>query len=206
MKDVGTLSVQATYEKIRSMIASKELAGGDLIEYASLSKQLHVGEKTLKKVLKLLQTDCLLIAVPEEGLVVRNFSYTDILEVFDCRIALETMAVEQFALIAPQSRIDDLRNLLVPFEKGPLSARVFQKINFHFHDIILANCGNRYLYELFDKGNLWLCMEVIGLRRPLKDILQEHLDMVSAIHQRDASKAVVLMQKHLNNSKQAFSD
>jgi len=188
------------------MIASKELAGGDLIEYASLSKQLHVGEKTLKKVLKLLQTDCLLIAVPEEGLVVRNFSYTDILEVFDCRIALETMAVEQFALIAPQSRIDDLRNLLVPFEKGPLSARVFQKINFHFHDIILANCGNRYLYELFDKGNLWLCMEVIGLRRPLKDILQEHLDMVSAIHQRDASKAVVLMQKHLNNSKQAFSD
>ncbi len=206
MKDNGKLSVQATFEKIRHMIASKELVGGERLVYSSLSQKLQVDEKTVKKAIKLLQTDRLVIAVPEEGLVVRNFSYIDILEVFDCRIALETMAVEQFTLTAPQSRIDDLRNLLVPFEKGPLSAKVFQKINFHFHDIILANCGNKYLYELFDMGNLWLCMEVIGLRRPLKDILQEHLDIVSALHQRDAKKAVVLMQKHLKNSKQAFMD
>jgi DNA-binding GntR family transcriptional regulator len=206
MKGAKTQTVQATYEKIRSMIASKELAGGELIVYGSLSQKLQTDEKTVKKALKRLQADCLVLAVPEEGLVIRNFSYTDILEVFDCRIALESMAVEQFTLIAPQPRIDDLRNLLVPFEKGPLSTKVFQKINFHFHDIILANCGNKCLYELFEKGNLWFCMEVIGLRRPLKDILQEHLDIVSAIHRRDAQKAVMLMQKHLKNSKQAFMD
>jgi DNA-binding GntR family transcriptional regulator len=114
------------------------------------------------------------------------------------------MAVKQFALHGSQARIDDLRNLLVPFEKGPLSAKVFQKINFHFHDIILANSGNRYVYELFEKGNLWLCMDVIGLKRPLKEILQEHLDMVSAIHNRDAARAALLMRYHLENSKQAF--
>jgi DNA-binding GntR family transcriptional regulator len=169
-----------------------------------LSKKLQVDEKAVGKALKLLQADCLIIVVPDEGLVVRNFSYTDILEIFDCRIALETMAVKQFALHGSQARIDDLRNLLVPFEKGPLSAKVFQKINFHFHDIILANRGNRYVHELFDKGNIWFCMQVVGLKRPLNKILQEHLDMEFAIHNRDAERAVLLMRNHLENSKQAF--
>jgi DNA-binding GntR family transcriptional regulator len=204
MKAPTTVSVQETYQSIRNMIASKELIGGERIVYDTLSQKLQVDQKTIKKALKKLQADCLIIAVPDEGLVVRNFSYTDILETFDCRTALETMAVKQFTLKAPQAKIDDLRNLLVPFEKGPLSARVFQKIDFHFHDIILANCGNTCAYELFDRGNLWLCMEVIGLKRPLKEILQEHLDMVSAIHNRDASRAVLLMRNHLENSKQAF--
>lgn len=198
------MPVQDTYLAIKNMIASKELIGGERIVFTALCEKLGASAKTVRKALKLLQGDSLVIAVPEEGLVVRNFSYQDILEIFDCRIALETMAIKAFALHAEQARIDDLRNLLVPFEKGPLSAKIFQKINFHFHDIILANCRNRYVYELFDKGHIWLCMEIIGLERPLKEILQEHLDIVTAIHNRDAVKAVLLMRKHLENSKQAF--
>lgn len=198
------VSVETTYQDIRKMIAAKKLLGGDKISYDVLLKELQIDAKVLKKALGRLQTEGLVIEVPHEGLVVRNFSYADILEVFDCRIALETMAIRQFVLKASQEKIDDLRNLLVPFEKGPLSAKVFQKINFHFHDIILSNCGNRFAYELFQKGNIWLIMEVIGLKRPLNTILQEHLNIVSAIHQRDVFKAVKLMNLHLENSKQAF--
>lgn len=204
MKATATLSVKATYQSIKRMIASKQLVGGDRVSYGILGQRINADERAVRKALKQLQKEQLIIAVPREGLVVRNFSYLDVLEVFECRIALETMAIKQFALTAPQAKIDDLRNLLVPFENGPVSARVFQKINFHFHDIILTNCGNRNVSELFDKGNLWICMEIIGLKRPLKEILQEHLDMVSAIHQRDAAKAGLLMQKHLQNSKRAF--
>ncbi len=186
------------------MIASKVLIGGEKVDYPTLVEKLEADTKVVNKALKLLQANDLVIAVPEEGLVIRNFSYQDILDIFDCRIAFETMAIKTFAQYADQARIDDLRNLLVPFEGGPLSAKVFQKINFHFHDIIMANCGNKFAYELFDKGNIWVCMEVIGLKRPLKEILQEHLDMVSAIHNRDAIKAELLMRNHLENSKQAF--
>lgn len=204
MKIVRSESVETAYQALKKMIATKVLRGGDRIVNEVLCKLLLVDAKTLRKALVLLHTEDLVIDVPNEGLVVRNFSNLDIIEIFNCRIALETMAVKQFALQAPQERIDDLRNLLVPFEKGPLSARVFQKINFHFHDIILANCGNAFVHGLFDKGNIWLFMEVIGLIRPLKEILQEHLDMVSAIHNRDEQKATLLMRNHLENSKRAF--
>lgn len=204
MKAARSESVEATYQALRKMIATKELRGGERVVNAVLCKTLGVRVKTLMKALVFLQKEDLVIDVPDEGLVVRNFSSSDISEMFDCRIALETVAVRHFALHAPQERIDDLRNLLVPFEKGPQNARVFQKINFHFHEIILANSDNSFVHGLFDKGNIWLFMEVIGLIRPLKEILQEHLDMVSAIHQRDAQRAVLLMRRHLENSKHAF--
>jgi DNA-binding GntR family transcriptional regulator len=204
MNVMPSLSVQSAYLEIKNMIASKVLIGGEKIDHASLIEKLQTDAKVVKKALKLLQVNGLLIAVPGEGFVIRNFCYQDVLDIFDCRIALETMAIKSFAKHADQARIDDLRNLLVPFEKGPLSAKVFQKINFHFHDIILANCGNTFAYELFNQAHIWVCMEVIGLKRPLKEILNEHLDMISAIHNRDSAKAVLLMRNHLENSKQAF--
>src|SRR6056297_318659 len=204
MNVIPTLSVQSAYQMIKNMIASKLLIGGEKIDRTTLVEKLQTDTKVVKKALNLLQANGLIIAVPEEGLVIRNFCHQDILEIFDCRIALETMAIKTFVKHADQARIDDLRNLLVPFEKGPLSAKVFQKIDFHFHDIILANCGNTFVYELFNQAHIWLCMEVVGLKRPLKEILHEHLDMISAIHNRDSVKAVLLMRNHLENSKQAF--
>lgn len=204
MKIARSKSVEAAYQALKKMIATKVLRGGDRVVKEMLCQTMDVDLKTLGKALVWLELEDLVIDVPHEGLVVRNFSSLDIAEIFDCRIALETIAVRQFALYAPQDRIDDLRNLLVPFERGPLSAKVYQKINFHFHDIILANCGNTFVHGLFAQGNIWLFMEVIGLIRPLKEILQEHLDMVSAIHQRDAQRAALLMRKHLENSKHAF--
>lgn len=204
MKVAKTASVKATCQKLKSMIAARELVGGEIIVTEVLRKTLGVDAKTFKKALIRLQVEDLVIEVPNVGLVIRNFSYRDVLDIFDCRIALEAMAIKNFAQHAEQARIDDLRNLLVPFEKGPQSAKVFQKINFHFHDIILAHCGNSFAYDLFNKGNIWICMEIIGLKRPLNEILQEHLDMVSAIHGRNTLKAALLMQKHLENSKRAF--
>jgi len=47
-------------------------------------------------------------------------------------------------------------------------------------------------------------MDVMGLRRKLKEMLQEHLDIVSAIHYRDGRKAALLTRQPLENSEQAF--
>ena len=46
---------------------------------------------------------------------------------FNSRVALETKAMKTLAKHADQAKIDDLCNLLVPFEKGPLSAKVFSE-------------------------------------------------------------------------------
>jgi DNA-binding GntR family transcriptional regulator len=154
-------------------------------------------------VLLQLQEESLLVGNLTNGLTVRELGEQDISDMFDCRIALETMTVKLFTRNASQSRIDDLRNLLVPFEKGPQNAYVFHKIDRYFHEYIAKNCGNRMLYELFKTAKILPFMDLVGLVRPLKLIMQEHLDLVSAMHHRDEEMAVRAIQIHLENARKS---
>lgn len=192
---------QDAYRKIRKLIVTKKMVPGELLTAKRLALSLSISNELLDVVLEDMQRETLLVHIPDKGFSVREMGYNEISNMFDCRMAIEIMAVKLFTQNAPQSRIDDLRNLMVPFEKGPQSAYIFQKIDRHFHEIIAKYCGNEYLYELFKKANILSFMDLIGVNRSLKDILKEHLDIISAIHQRDCDKAMSHMQLHLDNTK-----
>ncbi|MGC1514892.1 MAG: GntR family transcriptional regulator [Maribacter sp.] len=194
---------QETYGKIKKLIITKKLMPGEMITQQRLSHTLNIEETVLPIVLQQLQEESLLIPLSDTGLTVRELSEQDISELFECRMALETMTVKLFTLHASQSKIDDLRSLLVPFEKGPQNRYVFHKIDKHFHEYIAKHCGNRKLYELFKVAKILPYMDLIGLVRPLHLILQEHLNIVSAMHQRDEKLAVNAILVHLENTKKS---
>lgn len=194
---------QETYGRVKKLIVTKKLVPGQLITEHRLSHTLNIKDDTIPVVLLQLLQESLLVGSLDNGLTVRELSEQEIAEMFDCRMAIETMTVKLFTQNASQSKIDDLRNLLVPFEKGPQNAYVFYKIDRYFHEFIARNCGNRTLYELFKSAKILPFMDLVGLNRPLKTIMQEHLDIVSAMHQRDEEKAVRSIAVHLENSKRS---
>ncbi|TLP75407.1 GntR family transcriptional regulator [Maribacter sp. ACAM166] len=194
---------QETYGKVKKLIVTKKLTPGQLITQQRLSHTLNIKDETIPVVLQQLQEESLLVGKLDNGFAVRELSEQDICEMFDCRLALETMTVKLFTLNVPQSKIDDLRNLLVPFEKGPQNVYVFHKIDRYFHEFIAKNCGNRIMYELFKSAKILPFMDLVGLARPLNAILQEHLNIVSAMHQRDEEMAIRAIQLHLQNTKKS---
>lgn len=192
---------QDSYGKVKKLIVTKGLLPGQLITEQRLSHTLNIKNDTLAIVLHQLQEESLLVNVLENGLMVRELSEQDISQMFDCRIALETMTVKLFTLNVSQSRIDDLRNLLVPFENGPQNAYVFHKINCLFHEYIAKHCGNGRLYDLFKTARILPFMDLLGIVRPLNEIMQEHLNIVSAMHHRDTKKAMQAVELHLENTR-----
>lgn len=196
--------LEEIYTKLRKMIVTKKLIPGLQLSKTGLAKELDTSNDLVDLALEKLINENFVVAKGENSIHVREMSTVEMIEVLDCRIALETKAVKLFTLRASQDKIDDLRNLMVPFEKGPKSIHVFQKIDRHFHELIVNNCGNRMLKELFDKANFWDSMELTGITRSLNDVLNEHLNIISAIHQRDSSKAVMLMRIHLEHCKDSI--
>ncbi|SHJ50134.1 transcriptional regulator, GntR family [Maribacter aquivivus] len=194
---------QDTYGKVKKLIVTKKLVPGQLITEHRLSHTLSIKDNTVPVVLLQLKQESLLVGSLDNGLSVRELCEQEIAEMFDCRIALETMAVKLFTRNAPQSKIDDLRNLLVPFENGPKNGYVFYKIDRYFHEYIVKNCGNRTLYEMYKSAKILSFMDLVGLNRSLNVILQEHLDLVSAMHHRDEIKAFEVLSKNLENAKQS---
>lgn len=194
------LSKQA-YKKVKQMIVSKKLLPGQKIVQEQLADRLGISRTPLRSALQMLEAESLIESIPRRGVVVREFSDTEIIEIYDCRIALESIAVHLFTEKASQSEIDKLANLLAPFKQVDIDAKAYQKADSEFHDLIIRNCGNGFLYNLFQKGNLLVCIDMIGLVRPPQETLQEHLDIVSAIHKRDADLANRLIREHLEKSK-----
>ncbi|MEP2278671.1 GntR family transcriptional regulator [Maribacter sp.] len=192
-----------TYGKVKKLIVTKNLVPGQLITQHRLSHTLNIQDDSVPVVLLQLKQESLLVGSLDNGLSVRELSEQEILEMFDCRIALETMAVKLFTKNAPQSKIDDLRSLLVPFENGPKNGYVFYKIDRYFHEFIIKNCGNKTLYEMYKSAKILPFMDLMGLNRPLHLILKIHLDLVSAMHHRDENKAVEILSMNLENAKKS---
>lgn len=46
-------------------------------------------------------------------------------------------------------------------------------------------------------------MDLVGLNRPLNEIMKEHLNLVSAMHQRDEEQAAKIISLHLENAKKS---
>lgn len=192
---------EIVYTKFRKLIVTKGILPGEPICQTKLTKILNTNIDCLDLAIKKLCKETFITLNPSNEIVIREVGTKEIIDILDCRIALETKAIDLFTKSAPQARIDDLRNLMVPFEKGPQNAYVFQKIYRIFHELIVHNCGNDLLIKLFMQSKFWPSLELLGFTRPLMEILQEHLDIVSAVHNRDANKATDLMQHHLEQCK-----
>lgn len=195
------LSVKA-YKKVKDMIISGDLALGQKIVQDKLAEELGISRTPLRSALQMLEAEYLVESRPRKGMAVKVFTDQEIIEIYDCRIALESMAVKTFAKIATKSDAKQLYDLFAPFSSsGVIHQDKYQKADSVFHDTIIKKSGNKYLYRLFQKGNLLVCINLIGLVRPPEETLSEHLDIIKAIEQQNADKAEQLLTIHLKKSK-----
>lgn len=195
------LSTKA-YEKVKKLITSKQLIPGQKIVQEKLAEQLGISRTPLRSGLQMLEAESLIESIPRRGMIVKEFSDVEILEIYDCRIALESMAVRLFTEKATQTQIEGLAKLFDPFlNTSEIPLDKYQKADSKFHDTLIKYCGNGFLYNLFQKGNLLVCIDLIGLIRLPGETLQEHLNIIGAVNKRDIETACDLMKEHLNISK-----
>ncbi len=203
MKKISTneLSDQA-YSKVRSMILSHELVPGQKIVQDKLAENLGISRTPLRAGLLKLESEGLIESLPRKGVIVKEFSDKEILEIYDCRIALEGTAIRLFTNKATQKDIDDLKALFHPFIEGEIDKVKYQKADARFHDTIMKKSGNRFLYNLFKQGTLQVCIELIGLLRPPEETLEEHMAIIEAMEKKDTNLVESLAKIHLENTKE----
>ncbi len=195
------LSTQA-YKEVKNMIMTGHLKPGQKIVQDKLAEELGISRTPLRSALQMLENESMIEPLPRRGLIVKAFSDREMIDIFDCRIAFETMAIRLFTEKATQSEIDALSNIFKPFlSSSKIFLDKYQKADSQFHENIISQCGNEFLYNLFQKGNLLVCIDLIGLIRPPEETLKEHLEIIDAINRRDPDTASKLAKEHLEISK-----
>ncbi|MDN5213332.1 GntR family transcriptional regulator [Fulvivirgaceae bacterium BMA12] len=202
MKLVNDNLERKAYLRVKDMILKKQLLPGHKIVQDKLAEDLGISRTPLRSALQMLEAEYLLESLPTKGVVVKKFTDREIVEIYDCRIALEGTAIRLFTTRSNPSKLRKLFEPFLPGDWTTIDNQAYRKADSQFHDYIISKCGNEFLRKLFHQGNLLVCINLIGLVRPPHETLPEHMEIIAAIEKKDADLAEKLAKEHLDISKQ----
>lgn len=195
---------------MRASILKGELAPGGRLVETQLAEWLDVSRTPLREALRQLQQEGLVTTDANGGLRVTTLSIVDAIELYDCRLALEQMAVAGACRHARPDQIAQLEACVLQAEtlaQQPASASPLQllDLDYQFHHLIAESSGNRRLVSLLDQifdAMALLRIQTLQHNPNVLDIRLEHRQIFEAIAGQNPEAAIAAIQGHLTASRE----
>jgi DNA-binding GntR family transcriptional regulator len=212
LKDHPPLS-DRVYRTLLDAIIDGRLAPGQWLRQEALALELGTSQLPVREAIRRLAAEGLAVRIPYKGVQVVEFSPEDILDMFDIRMVLESLAVRY---AAPLISGEDLAKLESNLEEAVRYTQQEQmarrrELNTEFHLTICRASNHRYLIRQIEAMWVWFpsTMAYEGMRRQgelsrdrLEREQREHRAILSALAQRDARLVVKEIQDHIRNLSQ----
>jgi DNA-binding GntR family transcriptional regulator len=204
VKKMEPLHHQA-YHIIKNMIIEGDLRPGERLVEVKLAEKLGTSRGPIREAIRMLVQDGL-IQQTEGALSIFNPNAEDIIDVFQCRQGLESLAARLAAgsindeqLASLKQNIEDSRKALERENTQELS-----RLDQQFHDIIALSSGNGQLIQLYQL----IKTKVVYIRtciirnyyRNFLDFVDEHQLIYNALEARNALQAETDMRTHIQKN------
>lgn len=188
-------------DQLRSAILAGELAPGTRLSVPELARQLQVSRSPVREAVLLLVGEGLAVEHSRRGAEVARLDVAGLLELYDLRAAIESLAARLAAERMSGPDLAALRGVLDAQGAAAVGdARSFRELDARFHQIIVQTCGNARLAR---HAELLACeMRLAGplllnSTAHLQRSHEEHRRVEHALRQRDGPAAEASMCAHL---------
>ncbi len=195
----------------RRIIEEEFLPGAWLVE-RDLSAEYGLSRTPIREVLNKLVLLGLITVQNNRGYQVRQFSFQDVVEIFNARRAIEG-ACARYACYTKRSdvdaRIQELRDKLLGLDIEKDGGGKAVAVGNEVHELLIELADNRYLKEFtFKLSSLMkLTRNLTKNRTPIEEnSRQDHLRILDALQKRDAELCAHMMDQHLSNTCKALAD
>ncbi|MGO1602060.1 MAG: GntR family transcriptional regulator [Halomonas sp.] len=211
--EVRTLA-ERVFHQLQDAIVRGELAPGSKITEPGLSKTYGISRGPLREAMRRLEAHRLIERVPHVGARVVQLSMKELLELFDLREALESMAARLAAEHMSPEEVQGLRAVLALHEgqadlkRGEAYYQREGDLDFHYcivqgsHNKMLMNLLCDDLYYLV---RLYRTQFSASGTRPQRAFVEHHR-IVDAIEAGDSELAELLMRRHVSASRTNVAD
>lgn len=205
------------YKHISEKLLNGQLIPGQKISEPALARKLGISRTPVREAIQRLKNEGLFLQVPSSGTYVTQTNRVPLIETYEIRLALETMAVRK---VAQKIRPRDLqklkkccnlmRSVIKAMQKkntdeidGDLLVK-FLSADLDFHLEIMKIAGNRTALKLITDAHMR--NRIFGYLCRYRDLdhagqtLNIHSDIVKAIADHDAEKACKILQRHIELS------
>ncbi|NPV78411.1 MAG: GntR family transcriptional regulator [Anaerolineae bacterium] len=195
------------YNLIREEIITCILSPGQQINQGEIAKKLQMGITPVREALTRLAHEGLVTVLPRYGYLVSPITLTDLNELFEYRVILETAAVKMAAQKASDQQILALLAMadFTYHYKEIQDHTKFLNRNAQFHSAVATLANNRRLSESLSSvlDELTRFFHIgLNLRDSADEMRTEHMDLARALQERDESKAEDIVRRQIDRSRQ----
>lgn len=204
---------QSVVDGVRGLILGGQYAAGARLGEVELAATLGVSRTPVRDALRLLASEGLVEITPNKGARVMAWTEAELDEVFTLRAQVEGLAAHRAAERATREQVDELEELAVAHAEATAAgqgrdlSRIYE-LNAAFHGGVLraAEAGSSL------SGVVGSLVHSVVLHRTLHtfdDVAMErssrhHLEIVSAMRNRDPEWAECVMRSHLYAARAAL--
>jgi DNA-binding GntR family transcriptional regulator len=205
------------YKHISDELLNGQLTPGQKISEPALAKKLGISRTPVREAIQRLSNEGLLKQIPSSGTYVAETNRVPLIETYEIRLALETMAVRKVAKrIRPRdlSKLkkccDQMKSIISTMKKkkvddieGNLLVK-FLAADLDFHLTIMKLAGNRTALKLITDAHMR--NRIFGYLCRYRDLdhawqtLNVHSSIVKAITDHDSDTAYKLLYEHIELS------
>jgi DNA-binding GntR family transcriptional regulator len=193
------------YTTIKKRLLDQVYQDGQILTERKLSEELNVSRTPVREAMQRLQKEGWVRYVRNKGIIVKSLDASDLLHIFQIRLALEMLAVK---LACPRINSDQIQLLRLSLEQqagkreGVMpDYQKFMMYDTEFHNIIIDAAGNMMLRsiieEMRDKIRRTGINSLYSRKSRIVEAVAEHTAVVDALEKRDADLACTAMQEHL---------
>jgi DNA-binding GntR family transcriptional regulator len=198
---------EVVYDKLKAAVLEGVFSKGERLVENEIATKLKVSRTPVRSALLRLESEGILENVGNHGLVVKEYTLSDIKEIYLIREALESLAAECAALNATDSDMEEIKEILGEMSQVNMDPEVDSAIVF---DV------NRRFSEAFNRASHMPALvrmieslkeQMIRFRRVTlkredrrETALEEHRGMFEAIIQKNPALSAERTRNHVRNA------
>lgn len=194
------------FEVVRKRIIDLNILPGEKIDVEALADGFDVSKAPVRDAMKALSGRGLISIEPRVGYYARELDSGDIQDIYDMRELFEVYALDEVIDKVPKDLIEKCQQDSIKIKENSLSVekrrKWFDQTDETLHqEIILGHSKNVFLKDFTTRIH-----DLISLTRHLNkrisQAIEEHLDILTALKQRDKAKAKQSLEYHLQRVRQ----
>lgn len=202
---------QLAYEYILSRIENGVYGPGYRVVIGQIARELGLSIIPVREAIRQLEAEGLVEFKPYTGAVVSNINEKEYIETLSVLAVLEGYATALGSANLTKEAINELERLNERMERAleELELERFSELNYEFHSLIYAHCGNAYLEEQIKQ--IWQRMKRIRaygftfVPQRAKASIEEHREIIRLLREQAPPHEIEqYVRQHKINTAEAF--
>lgn len=193
---------EMVYQVLKKEILDLDLKPGQLIKETEICERFAVSRTPVRDALRMLQEQGFVITVPYRGIYVTLLSLSNIKQMIYMRVAVETMVMRDFSLVATPYQMEDiyymLRKQKALIQTPDFKPEQFYRLDAQMHSLWFDAMKKEKVWKFLQEQQLHYTrfrMLDFVTETDFTRIIQEHENMIVLMEKKD----IVGMEKALKD-------